>query len=361
MKSVTIIGLTILQAIVCHSLSAQHLTRNNDPVFFTPREKGIFQDDFSEDTIGRFPHKWRLCVCNADKSPINNHDSKVDEDSTCRYIAMKTDPRHSTVSIEPDMRPDIYLNDSFTLEYDFNMVSEETRVFTSLQLPEIFCSGETFYLYKNGNGYSIEYESNAYGEIPGAKHYKSIRPIADFDYQRWHHFALSFYKRVIHCYIDGMLVVNIADCEYTPGSFCISPEKDDAKFKNIKVATGEIYTPFKELLLSKKMTTHAIRFDPGKSDILPESMHYIDQLAEWLKSNTTVKIEIGGHTDGDGNAETNLKLSQERADEVKRQLVLQHVDAARMATKGYGATKPLQPNTTEKGKAENRRVEFMKQ
>jgi outer membrane protein OmpA-like peptidoglycan-associated protein len=95
--------------------------------------------------------------------------------------------------------------------------------------------------------------------------------------------------------------------------------------------------------------------------IMPQSMPFVTQLAQFLKDNPTMKLEIDGHTDSDGGDVYNLNLSQARADEVKRQLVASGIPAKRLTTKGFGAAKPIKPNTTATGKAENRRVEFIKQ
>jgi OmpA-OmpF porin, OOP family len=73
-----------------------------------------------------------------------------------------------------------------------------------------------------------------------------------------------------------------------------------------------------------------------------------------------VRLEIGGHTDADGDPAKNLTLSTARAEAVKKLLVDQGIDAARLTTKGYGATKPIDSNTTPEDKANNRRVEFVK-
>ena len=83
-------------------------------------------------------------------------------------------------------------------------------------------------------------------------------------------------------------------------------------------------------------------------------------MADWLKQNPTIKLEIDGHTDNDGAPELNLKLSQERSGEVKKQLVILGIAAGRLTTKGYGDTKPIQSNAKQEGKAKNRRVEFLK-
>jgi outer membrane protein OmpA-like peptidoglycan-associated protein len=69
---------------------------------------------------------------------------------------------------------------------------------------------------------------------------------------------------------------------------------------------------------------------------------------------------VDGHTDNSGNAAHNLQLSQQRADAVKAQLIAMGVAATRLSTKGFGDTKPISDNATPEGKANNRRVEFVK-
>ena len=117
---------------------------------------------------------------------------------------------------------------------------------------------------------------------------------------------------------------------------------------------------FDKILTENKFVTRVIHYEISKSSIKPESMEFLKQLAIWLKKNTMVKLEIDGHTDSEGDVAANMKLSQDRADEVKKQLVLLGIDSNRLTTKGYGATKPIKSNDTEEGKAENRRVEFIK-
>ena len=115
-----------------------------------------------------------------------------------------------------------------------------------------------------------------------------------------------------------------------------------------------------KLTTDGKIVTHGILFDTGKATIKPQSMGVLNEVVKMLKENAAVKIEIDGHTDSDGSAQLNQKLSQDRADAVKSQLVTMGIDAGRMTTKGFGATKPMDNNTTPEGKANNRRVEFVK-
>ena len=70
------------------------------------------------------------------------------------------------------------------------------------------------------------------------------------------------------------------------------------------------------------------------------------------------RIEVGGHTDNTGNAAANMQLSQDRAAAVASQLVANGVNAAMLTSKGYGQDKPIADNSTEQGRAKNRRMEF---
>jgi outer membrane protein OmpA-like peptidoglycan-associated protein len=103
-------------------------------------------------------------------------------------------------------------------------------------------------------------------------------------------------------------------------------------------------------------------FDVNSANIKPESYGTLKEIADVLKENSTVHVSIIGHTDSDGNADYNLKLSKERAQAVKDALSSEFdIDASRMTTDGKGAAQPVADNKTSEGKAQNRRVEFVKQ
>ena len=110
-----------------------------------------------------------------------------------------------------------------------------------------------------------------------------------------------------------------------------------------------------------KIVTHGINFDVDKSSIKPESMGTLNMIVQVLKENPEIKFEIDGHTDNSGTSAHNLELSQHRADAVKAQLISMGVDASRLSSKGFGDTKPIASNDSPDGKANNRRVEFVKQ
>ena len=105
---------------------------------------------------------------------------------------------------------------------------------------------------------------------------------------------------------------------------------------------------------------NGIQLDVDKATIKPESMGSLNEIYKLLKKDASLKFEIDGHTDNTGVAAHNLTLSQQRADAVKAQLVKMGIEGSRLTTKGFGDTKPMSDNSTPEGKANNRRVEFVK-
>ena len=102
-----------------------------------------------------------------------------------------------------------------------------------------------------------------------------------------------------------------------------------------------------------------VLFPLESADLLPSNESLIDEMARALKEHPGIrKLEIEGHTDDTGPGDYNLKLSQERAEVVKRALERREVAAQRLVPRGYGEQRPVAPNVTRAGRAKNRRVEF---
>ena len=103
-----------------------------------------------------------------------------------------------------------------------------------------------------------------------------------------------------------------------------------------------------------------IQFETGHARILPRSYSLLDRIAQKLKENPAVRhVRVEGHTDDQGTEKANQELSQARADTVVAYLVKRGVDAARLQSAGYGATRPIASNRNTAGRAKNRRVEFI--
>jgi OOP family OmpA-OmpF porin len=102
-----------------------------------------------------------------------------------------------------------------------------------------------------------------------------------------------------------------------------------------------------------------IFFDTGKSELRPESGPELDRLVTTFNETPKMVIEVRGHTDNTGSDEINNKLSQDRADAVREYFISKGIEPDRIASKGFGKTKPIAPNDTDAGRQQNRRVEFV--
>ena len=102
-----------------------------------------------------------------------------------------------------------------------------------------------------------------------------------------------------------------------------------------------------------------IFFDTGKADLRPESAPELDRLVTTLNEAPKMVIEVRGHTDNTGSNEINAKLSQDRADSVREYFISKGIEPDRIASKGFGETKPVATNDTDAGRQQNRRVEFV--
>lgn len=110
--------------------------------------------------------------------------------------------------------------------------------------------------------------------------------------------------------------------------------------------------------LVKALNLQIINFASGSSDIPADNKAILDQAATLLNKVTSVKLNVGGHTDSTGNAAANKALSQRRAQAVVDYLKSKGVDASKLVAEGHGSDQPVAENTTEEGRFKNRRIEF---
>jgi outer membrane protein OmpA-like peptidoglycan-associated protein len=111
------------------------------------------------------------------------------------------------------------------------------------------------------------------------------------------------------------------------------------------------YSPPRTIILKN------VFYDTGKASLRPESFPSLDELVDLLKSKPNIEMEIYGHTDNEGGYEYNMKLSQGRAESVKKYLIEHGIAAGRLTAVGYGYTKPIDSNQTPEGRQNNRRTE----
>jgi len=181
------------------------------------------------------------------------------------------------------------------------------------------------------------------------------------------HVALWRQGDGLRIYINGEKVWDLQHALDTATKYDIifamprSREGDDYYLLgNIRLAVGVPDTRNK-LLKEGRFVTQGILFNSGSDQIKPESYGILKEIAGVLEESPSTRVKIIGHTDSDGNEKSNLLLSQQRAIAVKVALVNNlGIKPERLETDGKGQTKPIADNKTKEGKAQNRRVEFIK-
>ena len=117
---------------------------------------------------------------------------------------------------------------------------------------------------------------------------------------------------------------------------------------------------YDKFLTNGKFVTTGIKFDVAKATIKPESTGTINYVVKMMTDHPELNFSVEGHTDSDGESASNQKLSEARAKAVTETMINAGISADRLSSKGYGETKPMTGNDTPEGKAQNRRVEFVK-
>ncbi|GIR59580.1 MAG: hypothetical protein CM15mP65_21610 [Crocinitomicaceae bacterium] len=133
--------------------------------------------------------------------------------------------------------------------------------------------------------------------------------------------------------------------------------------KTVKIDNLSKNDILQEILLTpveigKSIIIDDLHFKTGLTELDDASYRLLDQLVDFMSQNSTLKIEIAGHTDSDGSEEFNQTLSEGRAQSAVNYIIEKGVDQNRLVAKGYGETQPLFENDTEENKANNRRVEL---
>ena len=157
-----------------------------------------------------------------------------------------------------------------------------------------------------------------------------------------------------------MRVVNIPNAK-VPSHFWFHHE-GAYKFgciSNVRIAKGAVPL-YDRLMNDGKIITYAITFDTGKATLKPESMVEINRIAKLMQENPALEFEVQGHCDAQGSDKVNDPLSQKRAEAIVDALVEQGIARARLSAVGKGSHQPIASNSTDEGRARNRRVEFVK-
>ena len=337
----------------------------------------MFEDDMAGEQVGEFPSKWDLVRGNAEIATVNGE----------KCIALIDGDGWITPLVKGGIKN--YLGDIFTVEYDMLF---DDRPKDGAPVIELDIMHET---EREDNELFTVHYSMAYDRQtidcdyvrPSAEGYSSkegsatAHEVCVINDGRWHHFALSFNQRAIKFYVDGKRVINVPNAKAGAGWLTLwSGGKDDRPtyIKDVVIAQGavDLYgrnaTDISEKLSEAaaavekaiaetgKFVTNNILFETGKATLKPESMEEILRVAEYMKANPSARFEVQGHTDNQGSDAINDPLSQQRAEAVVKALEEQGVDPFNLRPVGKGSHEPVADNGTDAGRAQNRRVEFIK-
>ena len=329
---------------------------------FVPGDKILFYDDFSQDFIGDFPSKWNT---NGSGSivKINNAEGN--------WFELK--PSHSTFYI-PDLKG---LPEDYTIEFDVLTQGITTRTISGAQL-RIWISDTDKLQETTHNaiftsiplshyGGNKMHSSNRWDNNKGAINSAVAANIVE-EIHNQPHISIAVTKNRYRLWVNERKFIDIPRMVEKLNvlnhiKLNLIGLKDDVErvfISNLRVADGG--EDLRRTLLSKgKISTNGILFNSGSAEIKPQSLGIVLQISQVLQQDENMSLNIIGHTDADGNSDTNLKLSKARAESVKNALVnLYNIPANRLQTDGKGASVPVADNTTAEGKAQNRRVEFIK-
>ena len=338
---------------------------------FIPGEKVLVSEDFSQDAIGDFPDKWNT----------NGSGEIVTADGQSGHWLM--------INKKGRFIPE-YINslpDNFTVQFD--VICNEKFSFYSNPLQLFFLTGGGKGAMENGfiemdrrSGVKVGIHPTNAGNNGGMAYIESYEDgtkimnneVATSQFNSHGgktkvKVSIWRQKQRIRMYLNEEKVFDLPRAfasgkTYNMAMFEIwsgmNQDQDKYLIGNIKLSVGSPDTRNK-LITEGKFSTTGILFDVNSDKIKAESFGVLKDIANVLNENVNVKIKIVGHTDSDGDDNMNLELSKKRAVAVKNALTDEFsISADRMQTDGMGEKQPVADNKTAEGKANNRRVEFIK-
>ena len=326
---------------------------------FVPGEMIVVYEDFMQDSVGDFPDKWNT---NASGEIVTI------EGMQGHWLRINKQGIFMPEFIDS-------LPDNFTFEYDLicDNPGQIWALYTSVaslsdrRRPETWNTADSRFTMTiapggDGNGSStIERRKDGTGEASTSTETKQ------FSAKKLVHIAMWRQKERIRVYFNQEKAWDLPkamspNAKYNAIVWWLQGPGQNASYfmSNLRLGVGAPDTR-KKILEQKKWVTHGILFDVNSATIKPESYGTLKEMADVMKEYADLKVKIVGHTDADGSDAANLDLSKKRAASVKESLAKEFgIDESRMETDGKGESEPIDKNDTPAGKANNRRVEFIK-
>lgn len=319
---------------------------------FVSGDEIIFEDNLVGEKLGEFPSMWDMLNGNIEISKMNG------ENVIAMFKSASTTPLMKT--------PKNYLPESFTIELDVYI--------GGLERNDTYINGNYRFEINGENstvariffwGYALDEKLDVAVDLRTTNgEYRDIRDNVPNIKEGWHHLAISFNKRALKVYVDGYRVANAPNVAQGKW-FSIESGQNGGQeatfwFKNIRIAKGAVPL-YDRMMTDGKFITYGITFDIGKSTIKPESMGEINRIVKLMTENPDLKFSVEGHTDNTGNAASNQTLSEARSQAIVTKLIEMGIATNRLSSSGKGQSNPIADNSTDEGRAKNRRVEFVKQ
>jgi outer membrane protein OmpA-like peptidoglycan-associated protein len=327
---------------------------------FVPGDKLIFFDDFSKDYIGDFPSKWNT---NGSGEVVTINDSPE------KWFGIS--PGFNTKYI-----PDVTLPEEYTIEFDVLVTGVDKKTSSTAVLTVILSDEKAF---NHGDSYfhvsvpfcqyiAVGFRVRNYMRSGGGA---EINNVVKADIRQvvlnQPHISIAVNKQRFRLWVNekkyvdiprGVPLNSIHTLKFELRQF--KDGKERLFLRNLKVAEGGVDLR-RQLIEEGSVSTNGILFDSGSANIQPQSYGIIRQISQVLQQESDMKLKIVGHTDADGADSANLALSKKRAASVKNALItIYNISGDRLQTDGKGESVPVGDNKTTDGKAQNRRVEFIK-
>ena len=342
---------------------------------FVAGEKIIYSEDFAQDAIGELPVNWNA----SGKGEV-----VTIEKSAGKWLRLFP----GTVYLSGNKNG---FGENYTIEFDLIVQGNPpsgTRFFPYFNIGMLSSGGkdavDNSFLKNLGENASLKINIHANVDAGSRMRMESSEknislftsellqtPTLSKTFYKKAHYAIQVQKQRFRFWVNEQKVFDVPKALGTSSQMnqlffdvVSSPFYNDNNFglyvSNLKVATGLPDTRHK-LIDEGKFSTTGILFDFQSAVIKPESFGVIKEIATILKENAAVKIKVIGHTSSDGDDAANMELSKKRAAAVKEIMIKEHgLDEVRIVSEGKGETQPAGDNKTKEGKAQNRRVEFIK-
>ena len=306
---------------------------------FQPGERTLFAEDFSSDRVGDFPRSLYY---------LSGTGEVVDFQGQ-RFLRFT-----SGGAFEVQLGQT--LPTTFTIEFDYQGANDGwVNIYTT---PRVYDNdARPFY------GYDGDYLNLGSWRGSGLWSDGSPKSVIRIPHDELTHVEITVDDAYVKMYADGQRIANVPRADlgrHNAVTFTVGARDNRLVYLgNLRIAGGgnDLYGA---LQAEGRVVTEGITFDTASATLKPESFAVVQEIAAMMQEHPGLRVRIEGHTDAQGDAASNQRLSEQRAAAVQTMLTGLGVAAGRLESAGLGSTRPVASNDTAAGRAQNRRVELVR-